>query len=79
MKKNSKQKILASTMMLLGGLNAGTAQSLDRMIWYNEPQQWAVEDGTLTTIGGCHITGLPLTTHRSFMQCMAGSLRPRLR
>lgn len=48
MEKNSKQKILASTMMLLGGLNAGTAQSLDRMIWYNEPQQWAVEDGTLT-------------------------------
>lgn len=41
-----KQIILAALMMLVS--STLTAQTLDRMSWFNEPESWSIRQGTLT-------------------------------
>ena len=43
--KNMKKTLLAITLML--GFNEIRAQSLEKMNWYNEPEQWQIKDGSL--------------------------------
>nr|WP_294873539.1 DUF1349 domain-containing protein [uncultured Pedobacter sp.] len=43
--KNMKKTLLAITLML--GFSEIRAQSLEKMNWYNEPEQWQIKDGSL--------------------------------
>ncbi len=41
-----KKQVLSFLLALLAG--NGMAQSLEKMIWFNEPEQWKIENKTLT-------------------------------
>ena len=40
-------KTLAAAVLSFGSVAASTAQTLEKMTWYNEPAKWAVSDGAL--------------------------------
>lgn len=40
-------KTLAAAMLAFGSMAASTAQTLEKMTWYNEPAKWTVSDGAL--------------------------------
>lgn len=44
---NIMAKTLAAAVLSLGSVAASTAQTLEKMTWYNEPAKWAVSDGAL--------------------------------
>lgn len=44
---NIMAKTLAAAVLSFGSVAASTAQTLEKMIWYNEPAKWAVSDGAL--------------------------------
>lgn len=41
------KKLLAGAALLLS-LQTGMAQSLEKMQWFNEPEQWEIKDKTLS-------------------------------
>jgi regulation of enolase protein 1 (concanavalin A-like superfamily) len=47
MKMNIMAKTLAAAVLSFGSVAASTAQTLEKMTWYNEPAKWAVSDGAL--------------------------------
>ena len=44
---NIMAKTLAAAMLAFGSMAASTAQTLEKMTWYNEPAKWTVSDGAL--------------------------------
>lgn len=44
---NIMAKTLAAAVLSFGSVAASTAQTLEKMTWYNEPAKWAVSDGAL--------------------------------
>lgn len=44
---NIMAKTLAAAVLAFGSMAASTAQTLEKMTWYNEPAKWAVSDGAL--------------------------------
>lgn len=44
---NIMAKTLAAAVLAFGSMAASTAQTLEKMTWYNEPAKWAVCDGAL--------------------------------
>lgn len=41
-------KQLIFTLLFACAAMAASAQTLDRMQWFNEPENWSIEDGRLT-------------------------------
>lgn len=41
------KKILASAALLYGGMCGGMAQSLEKMVWFNEPESWTIDGNSL--------------------------------
>lgn len=44
---NIMAKTLAAAVLSFGSVAASTAQTLEKMTWYNEPAKWTVSDGAL--------------------------------
>lgn len=44
---NIMAKTLVAAVLSFGSVAASTAQTLEKMTWYNEPAKWAVSDGAL--------------------------------
>lgn len=44
---NIMAETLAAAVLAFGSMAASTAQTLEKMTWYNEPAKWAVSDGAL--------------------------------
>ena len=79
--KHLKIKIMSIAFMAVA--TSSMAQSLNKMNWLNEPQQWEIKDGkTLVflqkqTFGGFLIMGSQWTTDLSIMQLMVENLKPK--
>lgn len=81
--KHLKIKIMSIAFMAV--TTSSMAQSLNKMNWLNEPQQWEIKDGkTLVmdvpakqTFGGFPIMGSQWTTDLSIMRLMVENLKPK--
>ena len=57
------RKLVLLSFVIVASLQFCGAQSLDKMQWFNEPEQWEIKDKSLSfqvthLIGGFPITGL---------------------
>jgi len=69
-------KLLAASVLgVASGLHA-TAQTLEKMNWFNEPTGLSI-DGSRVTTGEYRITVSPSTTRRSIMQNTAANSKQR--
>ena len=41
------RKFILAGLLFLGSVQLGWAQSLEKMQWFNEPEQWEIKDNTL--------------------------------
>lgn len=81
--KHLKIKIMSIAFMAVA--TSSMAQSLNKMNWLNEPQQWEIKGGkTLVmdilqkqTFGGFLIMGSQWTTDLSIMRLMVENLKPK--
>ena len=81
--KHLKIKMMSIAFMAV--TTSSMAQSLNKMNWLNEPQQWEIKDGkTLvmdvpakTDFWGFLIMGSQWTTDLSIMQLMVENLKPK--
>lgn len=46
--RNKMKKFVLSSLLLTVFLSAGMAQSLEKMQWFNEPEQWEIKAGVLS-------------------------------
>lgn len=78
------KKRLITGMALWASLQCGIAQSLEKMQWFNEPEQWKIENQALTM----YVTpqsdywrishyGFTVETPRSITQLTEANLRSR--
>ena len=75
------RKIALGGLMLASSLTS-MAQSFEKMQWFNEPEQWKIENNSLSmnvtpkpTIGASLTMGLPWMTLRSSIPCVEVSLK----
>ena len=68
------KKLLFSLLMMIG-VQASFAQTLEKMQWFNEPEQWEIKDKSLSIIGVSLIMALLWMTPLSIMQRMAVNLK----
>ena len=81
--KHLKIKIMSIAFMAVA--TSSMAQSLNKMNWLNEPQQWEIKDSkTLVmdvpakqTFGGFLIMDSQWTTDLSIMRLMVENLKPK--
>ena len=78
--KHLKIKIMSIAFMAVA--TSSMAQSLNKMNWLNEPQQWEIKDGKtlvmdVQTFGGFLIMDSQWTTDLSIMRLMVENLKPK--